>query len=68
MERQWGFTPPGSNSPPYLNVTRKADEVVITVRSPAKADGSCGETSAMTMTIGEFIDYLDDLRAGLDGE
>lgn len=67
MDRQWGFTPAESPYPPYLNVTEKpGGDFVITVRSPAKADGSCGDSSAITMTGDDFRLFLKELAGALD--
>jgi hypothetical protein len=50
------FTAPGCNYPPYFsaNVLDATREIEITVRSAAKAGGSCGDTSCIVMSPAEF--------------
>lgn len=65
-ERQWSFTPPGANYPPYLNVTELADHTYrVTVRSPATPDGRCGETSAITLSAEDFLPWLKGLHGSV---
>lgn len=49
------YTPAGSY-PPYFNLSydEGTEEVVVTVRSPSNVDGSCGETAAIRIPVGEF--------------
>lgn len=63
MERRniAAFTPPGATYPPYVSINdtgtladRSAEGVEITVRSPAKADGSCGECASIKLSRAEF--------------
>lgn len=63
-QKQWGFTPPGTSYPPYLNVTENEDgSFAVTVRSPAKEDGRCGDCAAITMSGDDFRLYVKGLPA-----
>lgn len=47
----FAYTAPGCNYPAYIsvNVDDTDDRVVVTVRSLAKEDGSCGDTSEVKL-------------------
>ena len=49
----FAFTAPGTNYPEYISVneTEDPDKFTIDVRSPRKEDGSCGDTSRVTLTM-----------------
>ena len=47
------YTAPGASYPPYISVNWKGDEVTVTVRSPAKEDGSCGSDAIIELTATE---------------
>jgi len=40
--------------PPYVSINYVGTMVEITVRSPAKADGSCGDVAVIKMNIFNF--------------
>lgn len=40
--------------PPYLSINFDGEKVAITVRSPAKADGSCGADATIEMAPDVF--------------
>jgi hypothetical protein len=61
--KQAGFTPPTHPYPPYLNLTLEDDQLTVTVRAPANADGSMGAASAMTLPVADFRAMV----RGLDG-
>ncbi len=65
-KRQWAFTAPGASYPGYLNVSERDDGAFsVTVRSPAKQDGSCGEVSVITMDGADFMLWLGEINDGL---
>jgi len=52
------YTATGGNYPEYLSVNVNEDNTVeITVRSPKKADGSCGDTATIKLTAEEFSKF-----------
>lgn len=57
----FAWTPPGSNYPPYLNISTDNGKIVITVRSPASETGECGSTSSVSLPV----DMLLQLRLAL---
>lgn len=72
LDKQHGFTLPGF-APAYANVTVKAaegdnrddDRVVLSVRGPAKIDGSTGAQAAIEMTRRQFVDWFVGAAATL---
>jgi hypothetical protein len=51
----YAYTAPSSNYPPYISINRTDNGgVSITVRSPAKDDGACGDSAMITLTQDEF--------------
>jgi len=45
--------------PEYLSVNANEDGTVeITVRSPRKADGSCGDTATIKLTAKQFDEFV----------
>lgn len=62
------FTPPGSHYPPYVSINDtgtladpKAEGVEITVRSPPKPDGSCGDCSTILLSRSEFAALMREV-------
>jgi hypothetical protein len=65
-ERQWAYTPPGANYPPFVNVMENLDgSFTITVRSSIKENGSCGDIASMTMSDAEFLVLLRTISDAL---
>lgn len=58
-------TATGANYPAYVNFTLVGDEIEVTVREAAKADGACGATVAMRMGKGKFFDMVAETVCGL---
>ncbi|HEV2362688.1 MAG TPA: hypothetical protein VGS12_00670 [Caulobacteraceae bacterium] len=56
--------------PPYLSINRVDVEgtVEITVRSPPKPDGRCGDQATMTMDWGELAHLVSALGRACEGE
>lgn len=62
------YTAPGVTYPEYVSInTVEGGLIEITVRSPTKRDGSCGDTSAMMMSRAEFMRMLDGAESKLLG-
>lgn len=63
------FTSSGCGYPSYLsvNLASENNNVEITVRSPTKSDGSCGDTSCMTMSVAEFKKLFSDMLVRVAG-
>lgn len=60
------FTPPGSDYPPFISISRTEDKKIqVIVRSPKNADGSCGGASYIQMEVGEFLDLVLDAEAAI---
>ncbi|MDR5728241.1 MAG: hypothetical protein RB191_12510 [Terriglobia bacterium] len=66
-EIQCGWTKPSSNYPGYLNVTRDGDNVSVTVRADASADGKCGETISLTVTFEQWQKFFRDIADRIGG-
>lgn len=55
------FTPPGINYPPYVSIYQEDGEVEIIVRSPVNADGRCGDTASIRVSLQDFDNLIDDI-------
>jgi hypothetical protein len=49
----FAYTAPGVNYPEYISINFEDGHLSVTVRNPAKEDGSCGETASVTLPVGE---------------
>lgn len=60
------YTPPVSPYPPYVNLTEEDSGFVrVTVRSPVKDDGSCGDTAAAVFPREAIKSLLEEVLAEL---
>ena len=59
------FTPSGGLYPPYISVnyvhSSESEGIEITVRSPRKDDGSCGETVSILLSCDDFRAFVKEL-------
>lgn len=54
----YAHTAPGGSYPEYLSVNVNEDSTVeITVRSPRKEDGSCGDAATIKLSGAEFAKF-----------
>lgn len=60
----FAYTALGVNYPEYISVNRRKSDgmIEITVRSPKKSDGSCGDTATITLHRGHLGGLFDVLR------
>ena len=49
MNQQFGYTPPGTLYPPYLNFTLEDGKMRVSIREPADANGRCGAVAAIDL-------------------
>jgi hypothetical protein len=50
--------------PPYVNITRLEDGTVdVTVRSPRKPDGDCGDSGRINLSRAEYEALLADMNS-----
>lgn len=62
--RQLGITHMTGPYPAYINVSEGVGYIAVTVRSPAKDDGSCGDYGLIRLTReqwGELVDFANQL-------
>jgi hypothetical protein len=56
------FTPPGADSPPYINASEQNDgSVRVIVRSPKAADGQ--SQAFIDMTMDEWVNFVRQANA-----
>ena len=60
----FAYTAPGASYPEYISVNRRKSDgmIEITVRSAAKADGSCGDTGVIVLHRGQLGGLFNALR------
>jgi hypothetical protein len=60
----FAYTAPGADYPEYISVNRRQGDgmIEITVRSPKKADGSCGDTASIVLHRGQLGGLFYALR------
>jgi len=63
------FTAPGVAYPEYISVneTDDPDKFTITVRSPAKKDGACGDSATITLTMVQVNLLAADMLRAITG-
>lgn len=63
------YTAPGSDYPEYISVneTDDPDKFTITVRSPRKADGTCGDAATITLTMVQINLLAADMLRAITG-
>ncbi len=63
METLFAHTPANPDYPPYINLSKGDDGTyTVTVRSPRKTDGSCGDSAAIVLDATQIA----DLRLALE--
>lgn len=65
METIYAFTDAGPSYPQYVNICQEDGKVRLIVRSPAKADGTCGDSAFIVMDQKEFRELLAAANAKL---
>jgi hypothetical protein len=58
----FAYTSPGVNYPSFLSINTEDGAVEIIVRSPAKADGSCGDVAGIKLTAEQFDQFVVDIQ------
>lgn len=51
--------------PPYLNVKKAGDNVIIILRGNEAADGACGSVVEATIPLDDFIKFIAEARNNL---
>ena len=52
----FAHTAPGTNYPEFVSINLEEDGTIsVTVRNPAKPDGSCGEIAMVKLSVEESI-------------
>jgi hypothetical protein len=57
----FAYTAPGF-APPFLSINAEDGIVEVIVRSPAKDDGSCGETAGIKLSPEQFEELMTSLQ------
>jgi hypothetical protein len=52
------YTIPGGGYPAYVSINEDSDGVQITVRSPSRSDGTCGDCATITLRREVFDELL----------
>jgi hypothetical protein len=58
-------TTPGCNYPSFISINELGEPallVSVTVRGPAKKDGSCGDTATIVMMANEFVELIEQVN------
>lgn len=61
------FTGTAESYPPYINISKLDDgNYSVTVRSPAKEDGTEGDTAEIVMTPDQFVVFMEVTNTHLE--